>query len=132
MRTALTSDGYVIWMSAEPFAEGLVATGKSYHVNEFLLVQWLAPFASESPKVIIALLFAFNGKGSTGIGAMISSKINQWTLLVGAIPLVYALSKGALEPMLLLQSKQRRQMLCPAPPLTKVRKHFLKKTLPPR
>ncbi|HYW69500.1 MAG TPA: hypothetical protein VE961_00610 [Pyrinomonadaceae bacterium] len=35
------------------------------------------------------------------LGALISSKINQWTLLVGAIPLVYAISKVALEPMIL-------------------------------
>jgi cation:H+ antiporter len=102
--------GYTIWQSAEPFAEGLVATGKSYHVSEFLLVQWLAPFASESPEVVIALLFAFKGKGSTGIGALISSKINQWTLLVGAIPLVYTISKGALEPMI-LDHRQKEELL---------------------
>jgi cation:H+ antiporter len=102
--------GCIIWLSAEPFAEGLVATGKSYHVSEFLLVQWLAPFASEAPEVIIALLFAFKGKGSTGIGALISSKINQWTLLVGAIPLVYALSRGALEPMI-LDHRQKEELL---------------------
>jgi cation:H+ antiporter len=102
--------GYAIWLSAEPFAEGLVATGKSYNVSEFLLVQWLAPFASESPEVVIALLFAFKGKGSTGIGALISSKINQWTLLVGAIPLAYALSMGALEPMA-LDHRQKEELL---------------------
>ena len=28
------------------------------------------------------------------MGALISSKVNQWTLLVGAIPIVYALSLG--------------------------------------
>lgn len=88
----------------------MVATGKSYHVSEFLLVQWLAPFASESPEVISALMFAFKGKGSTGIGALISSKINQWTLLVGAIPLVYALSQGALEPMI-LDHRQKEELL---------------------
>ncbi len=102
--------GYAIWLSAEPFAEGLVATGKSYHISEFLLVQWLAPFASESPEAIIALLFAFRGKGSTGIGALISSKINQWTLLVGAIPLVYAISKGLLVPME-LDHRQKEELL---------------------
>lgn len=102
--------GYAIWLSAEPFAEGLVATGKSYNISEFLLVQWLAPFASESPEAIIALLFAFKGKGSTGIGALISSKINQWTLLVGAIPLVYAVSKGVLVPME-LDHRQKEELL---------------------
>jgi cation:H+ antiporter len=60
--------------------------------------------------VVIALLFAFKGKGSTGIGALISSKINQWTLLVGAIPLVYTISKGALEPMI-LDHRQKEELL---------------------
>lgn len=102
--------GYVIWLSAEPFAHGLVNTGKNYGINQFLLVQWLAPLASESPEAVIALLFAFKGKGSTGIGALISSKVNQWTLLVGAIPLVYALSVGAWVSMD-LDHRQKEELL---------------------
>jgi cation:H+ antiporter len=102
--------GYAIWLSAEPFAEGLVASGKNFGVDEFLLVQWLAPLASESPEAVIALLFAFKGKGSTGIGALISSKVNQWTLLIGAIPLVYALSVGAWVPME-LDHRQKEELL---------------------
>jgi cation:H+ antiporter len=102
--------GYAIWLSAEPFAEGLVTTGKTYGIDEFLLVQWLAPLASESPEAVIALLFAFKGKGSTGIGALISSKVNQWTLLIGAIPLVYALSYGAWVPMD-LDHRQKEELL---------------------
>lgn len=102
--------GYAIWLSAEPFAKGLVATGKNWGVDEFMLVQWLAPLASESPEAIIALLFALKGKGSTGIGALISSKVNQWTLLVGAIPLVYALSAGHWTGMP-LDHRQREELL---------------------
>lgn len=102
--------GYVIWLSAEPFAHGLVNTGKNYGINQFLLVQWLAPLASESPEAVIALLFAFKGKGSTGIGALISSKVNQWTLLVGAIPFVYALSVGAWVS-LDLDHRQKEELL---------------------
>jgi cation:H+ antiporter len=102
--------GYAIWLSAEPFAEGLVTSGRTHGIDEFLLVQWLAPLASESPEAVIALLFAFKGKGSTGIGALISSKVNQWTLLVGAIPLVYALSVGAWVPMD-LDHRQKEELL---------------------
>jgi cation:H+ antiporter len=102
--------GYAIWLSADPFAEGLVSTGKRFGVDEFLLVQWLAPLASESPEVIIALLFALKGRGSTGIGALLSSKVNQWTLLVGAIPLVYAISAGSIGPME-LDHRQREELL---------------------
>ena len=102
--------GYAIWLAAEPFTEGLVATGKNSGIDEFLLVQWLAPLASESPEAIIALLFAWRGKGSTGIGALISSKVNQWTLLVGAIPLVYAISAATWGPMD-LDSRQKEELL---------------------
>lgn len=102
--------GYAIWLSAEPFAEGLVSTGERYGMDKFLLVQWLAPLASESPEGVIAILFALKGKGSTGIGALISSKINQWTLLVGAIPLVYALSVGAMVAME-LDHRQKEELL---------------------
>ena len=107
--------GLAIWYSAEPFAEGLKETGKAYGVNEFLLVQWLAPLASESPEAMIALLFALKGKGSVGIGALISSKVNQWTLLVGAIPLAYGMAAGGmaaagLAPMI-LDARQKEELL---------------------
>lgn len=102
--------GYAIWVAADPFGESLVATGKQLGVDEFLLVQWLAPIASESPEAIVAILFAFKGKGSTGIGALISSKVNQWTLLIGAIPLVYAISAGAWIP-LDLDHRQKEELL---------------------
>jgi cation:H+ antiporter len=105
----------VIWYSAEPFAEGLKETGKTYGMNEFLLVQWLAPLASESPEGMIALLFALKGKGSVGLGALISSKVNQWTLLVGALPLAYGLAAGGLAigglaPMV-LDARQKEELL---------------------
>jgi cation:H+ antiporter len=102
--------GVVIWYSAEPFAEGLKETGKAYGVSEFLLVQWLAPLASESPEGMIALLFALKGKGSVGLGALISSKVNQWTLLVGALPLAYGLAAGGMAEMI-LDSRQKEELL---------------------
>jgi cation:H+ antiporter len=102
--------GYAIWLAADPFAESLVRTGKNLGVDEFLLVQWLAPLASESPEAIVALLFALKGKGSTGIGALISSKVNQWTLLIRAIPLVYAISAGSIDPMD-LDHRQKEELL---------------------
>ncbi len=84
-----------IFVSAEPFAEGLVEIGRTRHFDEFLLVQWVAPLASESPEFVIAILFALRLRGSVGIGALISSKVNQWTLLVGAIPVAFCLSAGS-------------------------------------
>jgi len=88
---------YGIFISAEPFAESLVEIGRNSRMDEFLLVQWVAPLASESPEFLIAVLFAWRLRGSLGIGALISSKVNQWTLLVGAIPVAFAISSGGIR-----------------------------------
>jgi cation:H+ antiporter len=101
--------GVAIFTAAEPFAESLIATGKAFGVDEFLLVQWLAPLASESPEFIVALLFALKGAAAAGMGTMISSKVNQWTLLVGALPAAFALSGGHLGPME-LDARQREEI----------------------
>ena len=95
--------------AAEPFAEGLIHTGRHFGIEEFLLVQWLAPLASESPEFIVAVLFALKGAAAAGIGTMVSSKVNQWTLLVGALPAAFALSGHSFDPMV-LDTRQREEI----------------------
>lgn len=82
----------VIFADAELFSESIVATGTQFGINEFLLVQWLAPIASEAPEFIVAITFALRGQAGLALGSLVSSKLNQWTLLVGMIPLVYSIS----------------------------------------
>jgi len=89
-----TYSGLIIFLSAEPFAESLVAFGKASGIDEFLLVQWLAPLASEAPEFLVAAIWAARGHAQSSMGALISSKVNQWTLLVGTIPIVYSLGAG--------------------------------------
>ena len=89
----------VIFASAEPFAEGLVDTGKQFDINEFILVQWLAPLASESPEFILAGMLAARGRHGAAMTILIASKVNQWTLLIGSLPLAYAISGGTLSPL---------------------------------
>jgi cation:H+ antiporter len=101
---------YAILISAEPFADGLVHVGRNHQIDEFLLVQWLAPLASESPEFVIAVLFALRRRGSVGLGALISSKVNQWTLLVGAIPVAYTISSGTTHG-LPLDERQTEELL---------------------
>ncbi len=93
--------GAVIFFVAEPFAESLVASGARLGIDEFLLVQWLAPIASEAPEFIVAMTWALRGAANSAIKALISSKVNQWTLLIGTIPLVFAISGGAIRPFVL-------------------------------
>lgn len=85
----------IILMSAEPFAEALVASGTALGIDSYFLVQWLAPLASEAPEFIIAVMFALRGKGAAAIATLIASKVNQWSLLVGSLPTAHALGGGS-------------------------------------
>src|SRR5262249_43275178 len=105
--------GAAILSAAEPFAESLLATGRRLGVEEFLLVQWLAPLASESPEFVVAGVFGLEGAAAAGLGGVISSKVNQWTLLVGALPAAYALSRGGVHAMV-LDGRQREEILLTA------------------
>jgi cation:H+ antiporter len=102
----------VIVASAEPFAESLISTGTQLGIDRFLLVQWVAPLASEAPEFIVAILFAVHGKGSDAIGTLISSKVNQWTLLVGSLPLAYLAGGGGTA--LVLDGRQVEEFLLTA------------------
>jgi cation:H+ antiporter len=103
----------VILLSAEHFAEALVATGQELGISEFLLVQWLAPLASEAPELLVAGLFAWRLNTNAGLGTLVSSKVNQWTLLVGTLPIVFALAYGGLHG-LPIDAHQREELFLTA------------------
>ncbi|NYF30345.1 MULTISPECIES: sodium:proton exchanger [unclassified Microbacterium] len=84
----------IILACAEPFATGLVDSGTALGIDSFFLVQWLAPLASEAPEFIIAVLFAVRGMGAAAIATLIASKVNQWSLLVGSLPLAHFFGGG--------------------------------------
>ncbi len=102
--------GMTIYVAAEPFAEALLGIGEQFGIDRFLLVQWLAPLASESPEFIVAILFALKEKPGAGFSALVSSKVNQWTLLVGMLPIVYVFSLGHWSPMH-LDERQSHEIL---------------------
>lgn len=104
----------VIVANAEPFSEGLVATGRQLAINEFLLVQWLAPIASEAPEFIVAIMFALRGMGGVALASLLSAKLNQWTLLVGMIPGVYGVSSGSFATPIPMDHFQMNEILLTA------------------
>jgi len=85
----------VILLVAEPFAHALTETGRELNINQFLLLQWLAPLASETPELLVAGLFAWRLNSDAALGTLLSSKVNQWTLLVGTLPIVFAIASGS-------------------------------------
>ena len=104
----------VILANAEPFSESLVATGKVLGINEFLLIQWLAPIASEAPEFTVAVMFTLRGQAGIALGSLLSAKLNQWTLLVGMIPGVYGLSSGSFATPIPMGSFQLNEILLTA------------------
>ncbi len=103
----------VILLCAELFAEALKETGAEVGISEFLLIQWLAPLASEAPELLIAGLYAWRLNTNAGLGTLVSSKVNQWTLLVGTLPIVFALASSSAHG-LPIDAHQREELLLTA------------------
>ncbi|MDR1799869.1 MAG: hypothetical protein LBR19_08355 [Bifidobacteriaceae bacterium] len=83
-----------IGLGAEPFCDSLVETGHQLHINEALLIQWLAPLASEAPEFIIALTLASRHNAAGAVLMLLTSMVNQWTALVGSLPFAFWLGGG--------------------------------------
>lgn len=103
----------IVLLVAKPFATALVASGTQIGIDEFLLVQWLAPLASEAPEFVVVAIFAWRAAADAALGTVVSSKVNQWTLLVGMLPLVYSVAKGAVSD-LPLDGRQEQEILLTA------------------
>lgn len=84
----------VILAAAEPFVHGLQETGSELGINQFLLIQVVAPLASESPEIIIAVLFCLRANPVAGLTTLISAEVNQLTLLIGSMVVVFSLAAG--------------------------------------
>lgn len=86
--------GLVIFTAVEPFAHGLEQIGQSIGIPSFFMIQWIAPLASESPELIVVAYLVNKARSTAGFSALISSKLNQWTLLIGTLVVVYSIALG--------------------------------------
>ncbi len=103
----------IILLCAEEFAHALVETGHSVGISEFFLVQWLAPLASEAPELLVAGLYAYRLNTNAGLGTLVSSKVNQWTLLVGTLPIAFAIASSSLDGLPII-ARQREEVFLTA------------------
>jgi cation:H+ antiporter len=93
--TLFAYSGLMIFIAVEPFAHGLEELGRSVGVPSFFMIQWIAPLASEAPELIVVLYLVNKARSTAGFNTLISSKLNQWTLLIGTIAVVYSIGFGA-------------------------------------
>ena len=85
--------GFLLYITAHPFLESMLALAAVFGVSQFVLVQWVAPFLSEFPEKVSAFLWARRvTHAPMALMNMVSSNINQWTVLAAMIPLVYGYS----------------------------------------
>jgi cation:H+ antiporter len=90
--------GALIYFTAEPFLGSLIALATAIGIPTFIVIQWLAPVISEFPELASTFYFARQAdKAPMALMNIVSSNINQWTLLVGMLPIVYSLSGGAIS-----------------------------------
>jgi cation:H+ antiporter len=84
-----------IRFSAEPFVGSLLAVAGVLGVSNFVAVQWLAPIVSEFPEMASTVYFARSvDRAPMALMNMVSSNINQWTLLFAMLPAVFSISAG--------------------------------------
>jgi cation:H+ antiporter len=103
--------GFLIYFAARPFAEGLLSIAAVLGVPSFVMVQWVAPIVSEFPEMASTTYFAHTvERAPMALMNMVSSNINQWTLLVAMLPIVYSFSLGHVETIP-LDSQQRVELL---------------------
>jgi cation:H+ antiporter len=85
--------GFLLYVTAHPFLESMLAVAGMLGVSQFILVQWVAPFLSEFPEKVSAFMWARRvTHAPMALMNMVSSNINQWTVLAAMIPLVYGYS----------------------------------------
>ena len=85
--------GTLLYVTARPFLDSMLAVAGLVGASEFVLVQWVAPFLSEFPEKVSAFYWARRvTHAPMALMNMVSSNINQWTVLAAMIPLVYGYS----------------------------------------
>jgi len=86
--------GVLLLVAVKPFAHGLETLGTAAGIPPFFMIQWIAPLASESPELIVVAYLVTKARSTAGFNALISSKLNQWTLLIGTLVIVYSIGLG--------------------------------------
>jgi cation:H+ antiporter len=89
--------GLILYFVAHPFLESMLAVAIAMGVSEFIFVQWVSPFLSEFPEKVSAFHWARQArKAPMALMNMVSSNINQWTMLIAMIPFVYSYGSGGI------------------------------------
>jgi len=103
--------GILIYVAAEPFLASLLALSAAVGIPAFVFIQWVAPVVSEFPEMASTFYWARSvDRAPMALMNMVSSNINQWTLLTAMLPIVLSISVGAVTPIV-FDKEQRVELL---------------------
>ena len=87
--------GVMLYFITPTFLDSMLGLAVILGVTPFVFVQWVSPFLSEFPEKVTAFAWARTpNKSAMALINMVSSNINQWTVLAAMIPMVYCWSLG--------------------------------------
>jgi cation:H+ antiporter len=110
--TLFVAGGLLIYFSAEPFLSSLLSISAAVGIPTFVFVQWVAPLVSEFPEMASTFYWARTvEKAPMALMNMVSSNINQWTLLPAMLAVVYAISVGQAVPIVFDEHQQLELIL---------------------
>src|SRR5262245_2629177 len=107
--------GWVLYVCVHPFLDSLRALSFVVGIEGYFFIQWIAPFMSEFPEKVSAFSWARQqGKAKMGLMNFLSSNLNQMTMLVAMIPIVYSISTGRFNAPVILTEDQKEEVLLTA------------------
>ena len=104
--------GLLLFLTAHPFLDSMLAIAGTLGVSTFVFVQWVAPFLSEFPEKLSAFYWARKvSTASVALMNMVSSNINQWSILSAMIPILFVISAGEIKPLVFDQMQKNEIIL---------------------
>ena len=90
----------------------MLALAVTAGVAPFVFVQWVAPFLSEFPEKLSAFYWARRvSTANVALMNMVSSNINQWSILSAMIPILFVISAGRMQPLVFDEFQRQEIML---------------------
>ena len=103
--------GAAVFLVASPFLRSIFGLATLLGVSSYQFIQWIAPLVSEAPEGISAFYWARDPeRAPMALMNLVSSNINQWTLLAAMLPIVLSVSSGH-AAAIPLDAEQSRDVL---------------------
>jgi cation:H+ antiporter len=84
----------VVVVSANPFADALLASGTSLGMDPYFLIQSVVPLTTEAPEFVVVAVLVANRRPAQGLALFLAAAVSQWTLAFGALPFAFLAGGG--------------------------------------